>query len=121
MNLAKVLSVVNLANVTTVASFLALMIIQGTMPLIQMTPFIGLSCAIVRARNVYFKTKGDNNPSVGLWTISSGDVIGRQTVALKGVGNYFLWMKTPVARAILAVVSIYVLWPNQKDFGRCEV
>ena len=115
MNSAKILSVVNLANATTVASFMALMIIHGTMPLIPMTPFIGLSGAIVLVRKVYFKTKGDNNPSVDPWAISSGDVIGRQTVALQGFGNYFLWVKTPVGiTTLLAVVSIYMLWPNIK-------
>jgi signal peptidase len=64
---------------------------------------------------VYFKTKGDNNPSVDPWTISSGDVIGRQTAAFQGVGNYFLWMKTPAGiTTLLAVVAIYLLWPNLK-------
>ena len=115
MNSAKIFSVVSLASATTVASFMALMIIRGTMPLIQMARCIGLSGAIVRVHKVYFKTKGDNNPSVDPWAISSGDVIGRQTVALQGVGNYFLWVKTPVGiTTLLAVVSIYMLWPNIK-------
>ena len=47
MNSAKVFSVVSLASATTVASFMALMIIRGTMPIIQMAPFIGLNGAIV--------------------------------------------------------------------------
>jgi len=47
MNSAKVFSVVSLASATTVASFMALMIIRGTMPIMQMAPFIGLNGAIV--------------------------------------------------------------------------
>lgn len=47
MNSAKIFSVVSLASATTVASFMALMIIRGTMPIMQMAPFIGLNGAIV--------------------------------------------------------------------------
>ncbi len=47
MNSAKVFSVVSLASATTVASFMALMIARGTMPIMQMAPFIGLNGAIV--------------------------------------------------------------------------
>jgi len=47
MDSAKVFSVISLASATTVASFMALMIIRGTMPIIQMAPFIGLNGAIV--------------------------------------------------------------------------
>ena len=47
MNSAKVFSVVALASATTVAAFMALMIFRGTMPIIQMAPFIGLNGAIV--------------------------------------------------------------------------
>jgi len=47
MNSAKVFSVISLASATTVASFMALMIIRGTMPIMQMAPFIGLNGAIV--------------------------------------------------------------------------
>lgn len=47
MDSAKVFSVISLASATTVASFMALMIIRGSMPIIQMAPFIGLNGAIV--------------------------------------------------------------------------
>ncbi|MBD3172668.1 hypothetical protein GF326_09365, partial [Candidatus Bathyarchaeota archaeon] len=47
MDSAKVFSVISLASATTVASFMALMIIRGTMPIMQMAPFIGLNGAIV--------------------------------------------------------------------------
>ena len=47
MNSAKIFSVVSLASATTVASFMALMIARGTMPIMQMAPFIGLNGAIV--------------------------------------------------------------------------
>ncbi len=47
MNSAKVFSVISLASATTVASFMALMIQRGTMPILQMAPFIGLNGAIV--------------------------------------------------------------------------
>jgi len=49
MDSAKAFSVISLASATTVASFMALMIIRGAMPLIQMAPFIGLNGAIVGA------------------------------------------------------------------------
>jgi signal peptidase len=62
---------------------------------------------------VYFKTKGDNNPSVDPWTIESGEVIGRQEATFKGLGNLFLWVKTPVGlTTMLALASLYLFLPN---------
>ena len=62
---------------------------------------------------VYFKTKGDNNPSVDPWTIESGDVIGRQEAAFKGLGNLFLLVKTPMGlTTMLALASLYMFLPN---------
>ncbi|MFH2111125.1 MAG: signal peptidase I [Candidatus Bathyarchaeota archaeon] len=65
---------------------------------------------------VFFRTKGDNNPAVDPWRVASGDIIGRQTAAVQGVGGYFLWMKTPAGLStLIAVVAVYLLWPNIKQ------
>jgi len=65
---------------------------------------------------VFFKTKGDNNPSVDPWTIESRDVIGRQEAVFKGIGNYFLWVKTPAGlTTMLALVSLYMFLPNIRE------
>ncbi|MBN2334074.1 signal peptidase I [Candidatus Bathyarchaeota archaeon] len=61
----------------------------------------------------YFKTKGDNNPSVDPWTVKSGDIVGRQTALVKGLGSYFIWMQSPAGLATLsAVLVLYLFWPN---------
>jgi signal peptidase len=62
---------------------------------------------------IYFKTQGDNNPSVDPWTVASGDIIGRQSGIVKGLGGFFLWVKTPAGMATLAaVLVVYMFWPN---------
>ncbi len=62
---------------------------------------------------IYFKTQGDNNPSVDPWTITSGEIIGRQTGILRNVGGFFLWVKTPAGMASLgSVLVLYMFWPN---------
>jgi len=68
---------------------------------------------IYETNEIYFKTKGDNNPSVDPWTVTTSDVIGRQTYLLKGVGSYFLWMQTPAGlTTLVAVLVIYLFWSN---------
>jgi len=65
------------------------------------------------SNEIQVKTKGDNNPSVDPWTVKSGDIIGRQTISLKGLGSYFLWMQTPAGLTTLgAVLVLYLFWPN---------
>jgi signal peptidase I len=62
---------------------------------------------------IYFKTQGDNNPSIDPWTITSDDIIGRQTAILPNIGSFFLWVKTPAGMASLAsVLVVYMFWPN---------
>jgi signal peptidase I len=62
---------------------------------------------------IIFKTKGDNNPVTDPWTVTTGDIIGKQTRVIKGAGNYFLWMQTPAGLTTLAtVLVIYLFWPN---------
>ncbi len=62
---------------------------------------------------INFRTKGDNNPVTDPWTVTAGDIIGRQTYVLKGVGNFFLWVQTPAGLTTLAtVLVIYLFWPN---------
>jgi len=74
------------------------------------------------ANNVYFRTKGDNNPTVDPWRVSGGDVIGRQTAALQGIGGYLLWVKTSAGLSFLiAVVAVYLLWPSIKQVIRGAV
>lgn len=62
---------------------------------------------------IIFQTKGDNNPVTDPWTVTTGDIIGKQTRVVKGVGNYFLWMQTPAGITTLATaLVIYLFWPN---------
>ena len=62
---------------------------------------------------IYFKTQGDNNPSVDPWTITSSDIVGRQTGILRNVGGFFLWVKTPAGMASLgSILVLYMFWPN---------
>ncbi|MBT3284922.1 signal peptidase I [Candidatus Bathyarchaeota archaeon] len=68
------------------------------------------------SNEVNFRTQGDNNPSIDPWTIKSSDVIGVQTASLSGVGNYFLWMRTPAGMATIGVIMIiFLFWPNLMD------
>ncbi|MCW4049487.1 MAG: signal peptidase I [Candidatus Bathyarchaeota archaeon] len=68
------------------------------------------------SNQVYFKTKGDNNPSVDPWIVTPDLIIGRQTAALKGLGGLFLWFQTPAGLMTLAVVlGAYMFWPNIKE------
>ena len=60
-----------------------------------------------------FKTQGDNNLGVDPWTIASGDIIGRESGILRGIGGFFLWVKTPAGVATLgAILVAYMFWPN---------
>jgi len=62
---------------------------------------------------IYFKTQGDANPSVDPWTITSGEIIGRQSGIVRGLGGFFLWVKTPAGMATLAsILVVYMFWPN---------
>ena len=65
---------------------------------------------------VYFKTKGDNNPSVDPWTVTSQDVLGVQTALFPGIGGFFLWIKTPAGIVtLITVLAVYMFWPNIKE------
>ena len=65
------------------------------------------------SNEISFRTQGDNNPSVDPWTVKSSAVVGRQEASFAGVGNYFLWMRTPAGIAIIGVVMVlYLFWPN---------
>ncbi|MBT4319335.1 signal peptidase I [Candidatus Bathyarchaeota archaeon] len=68
------------------------------------------------SNEVNFKTQGDNNPSVDPWRVKSSDVVGRQTALIAGVGNYFLWMRTPAGMATIGVILVlFLFWPNIMD------
>ncbi|MBD3172795.1 signal peptidase I [Candidatus Bathyarchaeota archaeon] len=68
------------------------------------------------SNEIYYKTKGDNNPSVDPWTVTSKDLVGRQTAVLPNVGSFFLWIKTPAGLATMAtVLVVYLFWPNIKQ------
>jgi signal peptidase I len=71
------------------------------------------------SNEVYFKTQGDNNPSVDPWTVKSSDVVGVQKGMLPAIGSYFLYMRTPAGLATLGVVlALYLFWPNiMENFG----
>ena len=65
------------------------------------------------SNEVYFKTQGDNNPSVDPWTVKSSDVVGVQKAMLPAIGSYFLYMRTPAGLATIGVVlALYLFWPN---------
>jgi signal peptidase I len=68
------------------------------------------------SNEVYFKTKGDNNPNVDPWTVSSGEVVGVQSGIIRNIGGYFLWLRTPAGIATLGIIVIaYLFWPNIKE------
>jgi signal peptidase len=65
------------------------------------------------SNEVYYRTRGDNNPSDDPWTIKSSDIIGVQKAIVPGIGNYFLWMRTSAGIATIGVLLIlYLFWPN---------
>ena len=65
---------------------------------------------------VYFKTKGDNNPSVDPWTVTSQDVVGVQTALFPGIGGFFLRIRTPAGIVtLITVLAVYMFWPNIKE------
>jgi signal peptidase len=65
------------------------------------------------SNEVYFKTKGDNNPSVDPWKVDSAEVIGVQKAMIPALGGYFLYMRTPAGLATIGVVlALYLFWPN---------
>ena len=68
------------------------------------------------ANEVYFRTKGDNNPTVDPWLIKPSDVIGVQKAVLPGVGRVFLWIRTPSGLAVAGLLLVvYLFWPNIKE------
>jgi len=68
------------------------------------------------ANEVYFRTKGDNNPSIDPWLIKPSDIIGVQKAALPGVGWVFLWIRTPSGLAVAGLLLVvYLFWPNIKE------
>ena len=68
------------------------------------------------ANEVYFRTKGDNNPSIDPWLIKPSDIIGVQKAALPGVGRVFLWIRTPSGLAVAGLLLVvYLFWPNIKE------
>ena len=65
---------------------------------------------------VYFKTKGDNNPTVDPWIVTSQDVVGVQTAIIPGIGGFFLWIRTPAGIVtMITVLVVYMFWPNIKE------
>lgn len=65
------------------------------------------------AEEIYFRTKGDNNPATDPWLVRSNDIVGKQVYMIRNVGYYFLWMQTPAGLATLvAVLVLYLFWPN---------
>ena len=65
---------------------------------------------------IYFKTKGDNNPTVDPWVVESGDVVGIQTAILPNIGSFFLWIRTPAGIVtLITILAAYLFWPNIKS------
>lgn len=65
---------------------------------------------------IYFKTKGDNNPSMDPWTVTSQDVVGVQTALVPGLGGFFLWIRTPAGIVtLITILAVYMFWPNIKE------
>ncbi len=71
------------------------------------------------SNEVYYRTRGDNNPSDDPWTLKSSDIIGVQKAMVPGIGNLFLWMRTPAGIATIGILLIlYLFWPNiMENFG----
>jgi len=57
---------------------------------------------------VYFRTKGDNNPSADAWKVPAGNLIGRYAGRIPYVGLPILFLRTPQGIAVAA--SLMLLW-----------
>lgn len=62
---------------------------------------------------IYFRTKGDANPSIDPWIVKSSDIVGRESGVIPGVGGYFLWIRTPGGLTTIGMLMVlYLFWPN---------
>ena len=68
----------------------------------------------VEGGEVYFRTKGDNNPSADAWRIPSGNLIGRYVGRIPYVGLPFLFLKTPTGIAAAALMLLWIFYPQIK-------
>ena len=71
------------------------------------------------SNEVYYKTKGDANNAVDPWTVKSGDVVGRQSGIVPGLGGFFLWIRTPSGLITMGTILVlYLFWPNIMEILR---
>lgn len=71
---------------------------------------------------VYFKTKGDSNPSADSWEVPAENVVGRYTqFKIPYVGSVVIFLKTPLGVTFLisAVASVF-LYSYYKKKGKNE-
>jgi len=69
----------------------------------------------VEGGEIYFRTKGDNNPSADAWRVPSGNLIGRFAGRIPYVGLPFLFLKTPPGIAVAAALMLlWIFYPQIK-------
>ena len=56
-----------------------------------------------------FIIQGDNNPAPDPWTVPSSDVLGRETVVVRGAGNWLLVVRTPLFAGLVAALIAVTL------------
>jgi len=78
----------------------------------------------VEGDEVYFETKGDNNPSADPWLVPVGNVIGKCVGKVPYVGLPILYLRTPYGLAALAAfIMLWIFYPRRRKVkgGRVNV
>jgi signal peptidase len=71
---------------------------------------------------VYFVTKGDNNPSADTWAVPAGNVIGKYAGRVPYMGLPVLFLKTPYGLAVVAALMLlWIFYPHRKRVGGGKV
>jgi len=69
----------------------------------------------VEGGEVYFRTKGDNNPSVDAWRVPARNLIGRYAGRIPYLGLPILFLRTPPGIAVAAALMLlWIFYPQIK-------
>ena len=69
----------------------------------------------VEGGEIYFRTKGDNNPSLDAWSVPAGNLIGRYAGRIPYIGLPLLFLKTPPGMATAATLMLlWIFYPQIK-------
>ncbi len=73
----------------------------------------------VKGGEIFFKTKGDNNPSADAWEVPAGNVIGKLNGKIPYIGFPILFLKTPYGLAVAALLLLtWIFRPQLRKASR---